>query len=506
MRTDDFIIFKENKVKVRKRLKDGRIDYLDLTSWSFQDRLFGFLIEKKFFSWCNRSFPSPRIRENISVWFLSACAILMKLHRTAAFQRLNYILRSGSILTRVKFNIGLKDGGFNHKNKKPRKTPIDQDAVRKYYKDTNPLAVMEWYNTDIQKWLRHHRAYSDKEGIFILDPTLISLPDNPNYKEAAYVPLDKDGKYVDTEKLSVQERKKFKYTLAYKLTLLLHYSKQDEYFMFAGGHLGGGAESGLKRGEELVDNFVLQVGKEVIKLLIMDREFIDGAMITRFKKKHRIDSLVPLKSNMHALIDALGLSRLEDVKWIVYNKVKDKRGKVVEVEEVAGVGKIESWESCEVPLYIVLVRTRKADGSEQVWALASTKEFNDPRVARELYVYRMQIEERIDQIKNCWLVGSFTSTAFSSDVVHVFFVLLTYTLIQLYLKATHNEELAVQTIESLRQEEGLGNDAVIVYAGENFAVFDVDELIDIVLDLKENSRVRLSKWIKKFRREKIRAP
>jgi hypothetical protein len=342
MDMDDFVVFKEDKVKVRRRLKDGRIDYLDLTSWSFQDRLFGFLIDRGFFKFCNRSFPSPRVRENIAVWFLSGCVILMKLHRTAAFQRLNYILRSGSILTRVKFNIGLKDGGFNHKNKKPRETPVDQDAVRKYYKDTVPMPVMEWYNTDVQKWLRSSRGYSDKEGIFILDPTIIPLPDNPNYKEADYVPLDKDGKYVDTEKLSSQERKRFKYTLAYKLTLLLHYSKQDEYFMFAGGHLGGGAESGLKRGEELVDNFVSQVGKGVINLLIMDREFIDGAMIARFKKKHRIDSLVPLKSNMHALIDALGLSKLEDVKWIVYNEEKDEKGKVIEVEEVAGVGKIES--------------------------------------------------------------------------------------------------------------------------------------------------------------------
>jgi len=49
----------------------------------------------------------------------------MKLHRTAAFQRLHYILRSGSILTRVKFNVGLTGGGFNSKNKKERESPID---------------------------------------------------------------------------------------------------------------------------------------------------------------------------------------------------------------------------------------------------------------------------------------------------------------------------------------------------------------------------------------------
>jgi hypothetical protein len=50
----------------------------------------------------------------------------------------------------------------------------------------------------------------------------------------------------------------------------------------------------------------------------------------------------------------------------------------------------------------------------------------------------MQIEERIDQVKNCWWVGCFTTPNFHADVVHVFFVLLAYTLIQLYLKATHH--------------------------------------------------------------------
>lgn len=503
---DEVIIFQENKVEVRKRLRDGRIDYLDLTSWSFQDRLFGFLIEERFLQWCGASFPTPRQRENIPVWFLLGCAIQMKLHRTAAFQRLDYILRSGSILTRVKFNVGMTAGGFNSKNKKGREIPIDQDTARKFFTHTEASQIEQWYNTDVQKWLRRHRGYSDKEGIFILDPTLIAVPDNPNYKGAALLPLDKEGRYVEVKKLSPGERKKFKYTRAYKLTMLLHYSRQDDYFMFAGGHLGRGDESGLKQGEELVEHFVSQIGKGVIKLLIMDREFIDGAMITRFKKIHEIDCLVPLKSNMHALMDALGVSRLGDVKWVLSQEVKDETGRVVEVEELAGVGKVESWESCQVPLYIVLVRTRKANGKEQMWALASTKRFDDPRSPRELYTGRMQIEERIDQIKNGWWVGSFTTPNFNADVVHVFFVLLTYTLIQLYLKSTHHEELATKTIESLRQEERLGKDAVIVYAEKYFAVFDVDEYTNIILHLRKEARLRMCRWIKRFRRNKIRAP
>src|SRR4030065_2490852 len=207
---DEMILFQENKVEVRRRLKDGRIDYLDLTSWSFQDRRFGFLVEEGFFEWCGSSYPTPRERENIPVWFLLACAIQMKLHRSAAFQKLEYILRSGSILTRVRFNVGLKGGGFNEKKKKERKSPIDPDTARKYFTDTEASEVEGWYNRDVQKWLRRHRGYSDKEGIFILDPTLICLPDNPHYKESALLPLDKEGGNVAVKKMFLNERKRLK--------------------------------------------------------------------------------------------------------------------------------------------------------------------------------------------------------------------------------------------------------------------------------------------------------
>ena len=52
----------------------------------------------------------------------------------------------------------------------------------------------------------------------------------------------------------------------------------------------------------------------------------------------------------------------------------------------------------------------------------------------------------------------------------------------------------------------VARDAVIVYTGEYFAVFDLDEYIDIILDLKEKPPERMHRWIKKCRRDKIWAP
>jgi hypothetical protein len=98
--------------------------------------------------------------------------------------------------------------------------------------------------------------------------------------------------------------------------------------------LGPGKESGLKEGQKLVEDFLTYFGKGVIKLLIMDRGFIDGPLISRLKKRYAIDVLIPLKRNMEALVDAWGLSFLPETKWEEYSLKRDEQGKVILREEV----------------------------------------------------------------------------------------------------------------------------------------------------------------------------
>ena len=96
---------------------------------------------------------------------------------------------------------------------------------------------------------------------------------------------------------------------------LLHLSKDKNYFIFLGTKIVGGKAHDKELGRQLVDNFVGQVGKNKIKILIMDKGFLDGAMITDFKNNYAIDTLIPLKKNMNAYLDAKGLERLADKPW-----------------------------------------------------------------------------------------------------------------------------------------------------------------------------------------------
>ena len=50
---------------------------------------------------------------------------------------------------------------------------------------------------------------------------------------------------------------------------------------------------------------------------------------------------------------------------------------------------------------------------------------------------------------------------------HVLFTLLTCSLVQLYLSKKHLSDPADKTIDSLRHEERLGKDSVVVYGKQN---------------------------------------
>ena len=302
---NNIVVFKKNKPKVIKALKEGRIDYVADSKWSFSDEFFSFLLSVGFFEFVENTYPSPRMRKNIPLWILIGLMFQLKLSSESSFYRLPGILKSGPILTRTSFNIGKVEGGFNRRNKYKRDSGniVNQDTLRKYFKDTNAGQLTSWNNTDAAKFFSKKGAIL-KEGIFLLDSSIIPLPDNSNYEKAEYLPLDKHKNYVDVGRLPENEAKKFKYTLCYKMVNLLHISKEKDYFVFLGTRITGGKSHDRPVGGKLVDDFVASVGKGKIKKLILDRAFLDGDMISTFKVKYGIDTLIPLKKNMDAYLDA----------------------------------------------------------------------------------------------------------------------------------------------------------------------------------------------------------
>ena len=489
-------IFKKNKPKVIEALKKGNIDYVTDSKWSFSDHFFAFLLSLSFFDFVEKTYPSPRMRKSIPFWILIGLMFQLKLSLSNSFLSLPGILKSGSVLTRTSFNIGQVEGGFNKRNKYPRSEGeiIDQDTLRKYFKDTNATELTKWNNTDICKFLSSKRALQ-KEGIFAIDTTHIVVADNKNYQNAEYVPLDKHNRYVDVTKLSPTEAKNFKYSLCYKMVNLLHLSKDKDYFIFLGTKVVGGKTHDKALGKDLVDNFVAKVGKNKIKILIMDRGFLDGVMIAYFKNEYGIDTLIPLKKNMNAYLDAASLERIESKPW-----------KKVDKDTTCYMAKkITSWDKCSVSLNIILVKNILKSGRVRLWSLATTKDYSDPCKAVRDYRLRWQIEERYKQLKGSWFDKGFNSTDFNLISAHIIFSILVYSLIQVYLNVKSLNRLANRTIDALKTDEAAGKNSVIICAGGYYAAFDPDEVLYYVAFLEPDALKRFRKWITQFRKNKYRS-
>ena len=492
---NELVVFKKNKPRVIAALKDGRIDFVDGTSWSFSDKFFSFLLSVGFFDFVEETYPSPRMRKNIPLWILVGLMFQLKLNQKNSFYKLPGILKSGAVLTRTNFNIGAIEGGFNKRNKHPRGKGeiVNHDTLRKYFKDTDAGELTGWNNTGVVKFFSKKRAIL-KEGIFLLDGSYIILPNNSNYKQAEWVPLDSHKNYVDVDRLPEEEAKKFKYTLCYKMVNLLHISGKKDYFTFLSTKITGGHPHDKPIGKKLVEDFVASVGKGKIKKLIVDRAFLDGEMISFFKVKYGIDMLIPLKKNMDAFKDAKGLARLEDKPW----KDVDSKSSCYMAK------KIKSYGGCSLNLNIILVKTKLKNGKVRLWSLATTKDYSDPAQAVRDYRLRWQIEERYKQIKDSWLNKGFKSTDFNLVTAHIIFTLLVYSLIQVYLNIEKLNDLANKTMEALRYEESLGDNATIMHADGYYATLDNDEALYYVVELEGEPRKRFRKWIAEFRAQKYR--
>ena len=108
------------------------------------------------------------------------------------------------------------------------------------------------------------------------------MPDNPAYEGSVVLWFDEHNHPVDYEKLTAQERKKAHRERCYKLVSLLHL--RGDCWVYAGLIVLPGNAHECPVLYQLVENFVRVAGKGVMKLLILDRGFIDGKNLSRCKQ------------------------------------------------------------------------------------------------------------------------------------------------------------------------------------------------------------------------------
>jgi hypothetical protein len=280
---------------------------------------------------------------------------------------------------------------------------------------------------------------------------------------------------------------------------------------------------------QLVEQFVRQVGRGVIKQLILDRGFIDGKNISRCKQEWGIDVLLPMKKKMDIWEDAWALGQqcpwqplrptapeskvppshrpevlvhreIKRQKTLAANKAKEPApdpAKVLVGTEICPIKGFTSWTECTVPIHVLLLRDSYADGHQDQWALMGTADFTDPHQPKAQYDRRVTIEERHRVLKCFHDLSDFSSRSFNVIAAQVVFILLSYTLRQWQLWKLRQEELAGRTPGLLRRQLNLHNQYVVIYHEHAYAQMP---LVSFSRELLEMEPAAQAKALAKLRR------
>ena len=540
----DFVVFENNKPFVIDEFREGRFDYVELASDVAETKFFQFLFGRQIVERLAEHYPSPRERHHVPLWMYLSSQLSLRLHGQQSFHSYPLIIRAGGLVEALGPEIARREvdpqsgdltlqcAGFNDRNLYPRQTPCDQDFLRKLARDTQPDELEDWYNRHVAAVYQELGAF-DADGLFVADGTYLFVPDNPRYEGSQRLLFDEHNHPVSKkqeQEMTKAQQARCRWRRHYKAVLLLHGDAAGERFVVVGVRVLHERESEATALWPLVDTFLATVGPGVMKVLLLDRGFINGAQIGRLKQEHGIDTVIPIKSDMNLQEDVRGLMELP-TSWEEYHsahrsplpdvtaashgrpphptaKKRERKRQETLVRQraehaepspdpqrvrertlIARFPGLTSWWDCPVPLTGVYSRDIYADGHEEGWLLVTTNADWSARRVRDLYALRTDIEERHRQVKCFWDLTRFHSTARSLVVSQTVFVCMTYSLLQIHLLTQGHQELNRRTWPTGHRLLPDG-DRVIIYRQQSFAFFTLLEHTEMTLSLEGKARRR----------------
>ena len=539
----DFAAFEHDPKFVIEALRRGELDYLENVSEAAEADLFRHLLSRDVLKRLAETYPTPRKKQEVPVWLYLASQISLKLH-DASYHAFPYVLRSGGLISALGPEVGRKAvhpetkditlacEGFNDKNTNDRQTPCDQDFLRKFARDTESGRLHAWFNREVPRCLRSLKLFDD-EGLFVGDASYVFVPDNENYEDSVSLLFDEHNHPVDPKSVDRSD-KRYQWRRCYKVVSLIHVNRSLDLFLTVAARIVPGNNHECPILYEMVDDFVKAVDRGRMKVLMVDRGLIDGANMGRLKTDYQIDTVVPLKKNMDAYKDAIGLTRLKDFQWEPYQlpyatergqKDRPKHPTIVKRElarqktlaakkglpppepvkqpkTLLGMARgVTSWTGCPVPLTVVINREVDKDDKIDDWVLTTTSASMSAAQIRENYKLRTAIEERHRQYKCFWDLAQMPSRKFSMVVNQVLFVLLAYTLLQAHLFLRHRQLINPRTRGRILQLLNPSVQVVAVYYQQRFCLITLAEFGMILLDLDEEARNRLRPKLKQLERD-----
>ncbi len=475
--------------EVARRLTAGQVDQVSVSGWGYLARFLGFLEQLEYVALLDLEGQGYQ-------------RVLIPLARLVLTYQLKVLLGIGSINlvpTRLFREVALLQligyttlqlqAGFcrrGHLDTGPMHKNTLADAVERL----TAAEVEAVLNGAVQR-LVARGCLATSRGHFALDAS--DLETTPRYQgagkktvtERKVVGRGKERRVVDVERLVYG----FKVLIVYEVRLRLVVAATVVPIN----------EHESRYTLELVRQALTNLGDGILRVLLIDRGFLDGLDLWTLKHDLGIDFVIPAKTDLRVTADARGLCRRLDPAVGIGEQTragkkklpKDGRERWPGQVTVVGVPELRSYDQ-----YGTAEHAKRANRKDFVanalnavvvtawqghaYAVGDEKVFLtslavvEPLAVLDLYDLRSLIENTaFRELKQGWGLKQYPKKTAAAVRGHVFLTLLTFTLANAFRTAA-GQTLAAHGIR--RQRAAADSAKVLVFADDYYAIFDIEEV------------------------------
>ena len=471
-----------NQKEVARRLLAGEVNMVGGTGWSFVEPFLAFLGELGFYEVIQIE-GERFVRKMMAVSLLILTYEVKVLLGLAGMNCVGKTLfRDIALLKLIGYSTrqlqeGLCQRGYGDKQKPMHKNVL-ADAVEKL----TACELETILNKSIQR-LADKGVFAESKGHFALDGS--DLETTARYRDVGMKTVTeqhwsrKEQKVVEIEKVIYGFKLLALYDVHLRLVVavkVVQIQEHDSQFTRALLQLG-----------------IANLGKGVIQVLLIDRGFLDGLTLWQVKHEDGIDFVIPVKSNMHVTADARAfLQQMPDDTFLFAAERPGEGEKQSGHIKLIGIKSLTTYdqygdtehqqhsnradfEGNPINAVVVTEFDHKVYPNNKAKVFLTSLLVHDPLAVIDLYDLRSLIENTLfRELKQGWFLGVFPKKSADAVQGHVYLTILVFNLTNAFRTHT-GQDLTKRGIRRQRRSWHCAHQ-VIVFAGDFYAVFDVETL------------------------------
>jgi hypothetical protein len=483
-----------NQEKVREALQRGEDDDVSLTGWGRLDDLMALAEGLGIVKERHQLHPELSREGSMPRWFIHQALFVRTVMGDESLNAMqDGLFREVGVLRLLGCTAREIHEGFDPQRNRGEHTPCHVDSLRYSLKQTPVEEVYRAFTRGRARWIK--AGFIKRQGTYSLDATKSEV-------EGEYEGAGQRTVVEETVDAQGKLHRRQVVTKGFKLVPLSYLLPTSPLLVVRASRLRPIQEHESTVSDELIAEVVTAMGEGALRLLLLDRGFLDGERLGRWQTRG-MDGVVPVKHNMAGLAAMPGLARLSpDAHGIRAERIgaKDAQGRPWDDVQLTGVSALETLASYPGVLNGLLVTAFRGKELRAAppWGALTTLPVRTPAAvlaAFDAYDDRSLVENvEYREWKPGYHRPTFIGKAANAVAGHIVFESLRSSVVALDQpqRAWRDVAEGMRRLRRLVWKERL---QVVVYVGCWYGLFEVREVLTLLgrppTGRLDDTRVRL---------------